>query len=348
MNYPSITEIARGSGNSSISSIIEVLNESNEALQDIPWIPCNSGQTHITTIRTGLPTPSWRMLNAGVPKDGSTRKQIKASCGMLEAYSEIDAKEVELAKVGTNGQEGAANFLAQENAAWIEGFGQEASRVMFYGDTSKPQEPVGFVNYYDKCNGTDKTKSSFNCISGGGAGPDNTSVWFITWGPTTIHGIYPKASTAGFKEQFLGEHTVKDPDGNQFQALRTHYTWDMGFCVRDWRAAVRICNIDMSNLANAVNAESDPAADLLKLFTKAYYKLQYRKYSGQTTGRTVIYARPEILEALDNQTLAKVGGAHGFLSYSDVQGRQVLNFRGIPIRVQESLLDNETAVPSAS
>ena len=57
MNYPSILEIARGSGNASISTIIEVLNETNEALQDIPWVPCNSGQTHITTIRTGLPTP---------------------------------------------------------------------------------------------------------------------------------------------------------------------------------------------------------------------------------------------------------------------------------------------------
>jgi len=341
MNYPSITEIARGSGNASISTIIEVLNQSNEALQDIPWIACNSGQTHITTIRTGLPKPSWRMLNAGVPKDGSTRAQIKASCGMLEAYSEIDKKEVELAKKGTNGQEGAANFLAQENAAWIEGFGQEASRVMFYGDVSKPQEPVGFCNYYNKY-GNDRSKSSFNVIDGGGrstgVSADNTSVWFVTWGPTTIHGIYPAASTAGFKEEYLGEHTVKDPDGNQFQALRTHYQWDMGFCVRDWRAAVRIANLDMSNLE-----ANSSAADLLALFTKAYYKLQWRKYSGQNTGRTAIYCRPEILEYLDNQTRTK---SNLQLTYADIQGKPVLNFRGIPIRVQESILATEDALPA--
>lgn len=345
MDYPSILEIARGSGNASVSSIIEVLNESNEALQDIPWIPCNSGQTHITTIRTGLPTPTWRMLNAGVPKGGSTRAQIKANCGMLEAYSEIDKKEVELAKKGANGQEGAANFLAQENAAWIEGFGQEAARVLFYGDPSKPQEPVGLNHYYNHVDASaTKHESAFNVIDGGGTGSDNTSVWFVTWGPTTIHGIYPAATTAGFSEQYLGEHTVEDSEGKQFQALRTHYQWDMGFVVRDWRAGVRICNIDMSNLANAVNADSNPAADLLKLFTKAYYKLKYRKYSGQTTGRTCIYCRPEILEALDIQTLAKVGGAHGFLNYTDVQGHPVLNFRGIPIRVQESLLATEPRV----
>lgn len=346
MNYPSILEIARGSGNASISAIIEVLNETNDALQDIPWIACNSGQTHITTIRTGLPTPTWRMLNMGVPKSGSTRAQIKANCGMLEAYSEIDAKEIELAKKGANGQEGAANFIAQENQAMIEGFGQEISRVMFYGDPSKIAEPVGLCHYYDKCGtaSTPHTNSAFNVINGGGdttgVSAVNTSVWFITWGPTAVHGIYPAASTAGFKEEALGYHTASDANGNQFQIYRTHYTWDAGFCVRDWRAAVRIANLDMTKLAN----DSSGRADLLALFNKAYYKLKYRGYSGQAGGRTAIYCRPEILEYLDNQTMKK---SNLLLNYSDVQGKPVLNYRGIPIRVQQSLLATEDALPNA-
>lgn len=343
MNYPSILEIARGSGNASISTIIEVLNETNEALQDIPWIACNSGQTHITTIRTGLPTPTWRMLNMGVPRTGSTRAQIKANCGMLEAYSEIDAKEIELAKKGANGQEGAANFIAQENTAMLEGFGQEVSRVMFYGDASKIAEPVGLCHYYSKCENpgvTPHTESAFNCINGGGSGSDNTSVWFITWGPTAIHGIYPAATVAGFKEESLGYHTAQDSLGNQYQIYRTHYQWDCGFCVRDWRAAVRIANLDMSNLASGSSA-----ADLLSLFNKAYYKLKYRGYSGQAAGRTVIYCRPEILEYLDQQTRAQ---NRIFLTYADVQGKPVLNYRGIPIRVQQSLLATEDQVPVVS
>jgi len=341
MNYPSILEIARSSGNASISTIIEVLNQTNEALTDIPWLPCNSGQTHITTIRTGIPTPTWRMLNMGVPKVGSTRAQIKANCGMLEAYSEIDAKEVELAKKGANGQEGASNFLAQENAAVIEGFGQEVSRVMFYGDSSNPAEAVGLCHYYNKCGGTDRHKSSFNTISGGGNTANNqTSVWFVGWGPTTIHGIYPAATTAGFKEEYLGEHTTTDSQGGQFQIYRTHYTWDCGFCVRDWRAAVRICNLDMTALAG------DTPPDLLALFTKAYYRMKYRGYSGaQGSIRTAIYCRPEILEYLDNQT-RKASNLQ--LTYADIQGKPVLNFRGIPIRVQEKLSVTEAVVPAES
>lgn len=343
MNYPNILEIARASGNASIATIIEMLNETNEALQDIPWVACNSGQTHITTIRTGLPTPTWRMLNMGVPKSGSTRAQIKANCGMLEAYSEIDAKEIELAKKGANGQEGAANFIAQENMAMIEGFGQEISRVMFYGDSSKIAEPVGFCHYYSKCGNanTPHTDSAFNCINGGGEGSDNTSVWFITWGPTAVHGIYPAATAAGFKEESLGYHTAMDSLGGQFQIYRTHYQWDAGFCVRDWRAAVRIANLDMSNLA----AGNGQAADLLSLFNKAYYKLKYRGYSGAAAGRTAIYCRPEILEYLDNQTRKT---SNLLLNYSDVQGKPVLNYRGIPIRVQQSLLATEGTVPSVA
>lgn len=343
MNYPTILEIARGSGNASISTIIEVLNETNDALQDIPWIACNSGQTHITTIRTGLPTPTWRMLNMGVPKTGSTRAQIKANCGMLEAYSEIDAKEIELAKKGANGQEGAANFIAQENQAMIEGFAQEISRVMFYGDASKIAEPVGFCHYYAKCENpgvTPHTDSAFNCINGGGSGADNTSIWFVTWGPTAIHGIYPAATVAGFKEESLGYHTAQDSLGNQFQIYRTHYQWDAGFCVRDWRAGVRIANLSMTALSTGTSAP-----DLLALLNKAYYKLKYRGYSGQNAGRTAIYCRPEILEFLDNQTRKQ---SNLLLTYSDVQGKPVLNYRGIPIRVQQSLLATEGAVPVAS
>ena len=236
----------------------------------------------------------------------------------------------------------------------IESFGQEISRVMFYGDASKIAEPVGLCHYYDKCENagvTPHTVSAFNCIDGSSfyngnnvnSGSDNTSVWFVTWGPTAVHGIYPAATTAGFKEESLGYHTAQDSLGNQFQIYRTHYQWDAGFCVRDWRAAVRIANLDMSNLANP--QATTPAADLLALFNKAYYKLKYRGYSGAAAGRTAIYCRPEILEFLDNQTRKT---SNLLLNYSDVQGKPVLNYRGIPIRVQQSLLATETQVPVIS
>jgi len=49
-NYPTLMDVARRSGDPSISNIVEILNKSNPLLDDIPWIECNSGVTHITTM----------------------------------------------------------------------------------------------------------------------------------------------------------------------------------------------------------------------------------------------------------------------------------------------------------
>lgn len=327
-NYPTLMDVARRSGDPSISNIVEILNKSNPILDDIPWIECNSGVTHITTIRTGIPTPTWRMLNAGVPLGKSTTKQIKAHCGMLEIYSEIDAKQVDLAR-RNGGQQGAADYLASENVAFIEGFGQEIARVFFYGDPSLPAEPVGLCNYYTSL----PSGSETNVIDGGGKGSDNTSIWVIQWGPDSVHGLYPQGSKAGLSEKYLGVHTVKDAAGNQFQAHRTHYGWDAGLVVRDWRSAVRIANVDLSDaIANASGA-----VDILTTLTKAVYKLP--KKSSQS--RTAIYMRKELITLLDLQCQSK---SNLLLSYADISGRPVLHFRGIPIREQETLLATETLV----
>ena len=329
-NYPTLMDVARRSGSDSTRAIVEVLNRTNDALDDIPWIECNSGVVHKTTSRTSIPTPVWRMLNAGVPVKKSTTKQMSVGCGMLEVYAEVDCKQVKLAAHGqvdnASANAAAANAIADENKAFIEGFGQEISRVMFYGDPAKPQEPVGFTNYYSSLSDT-------NVINGGGSGDDNTSIWLIAWDKMALHGIYPQGSKAGLSEEFLGQHTVKDADGNQFEAYRTHYGWDAGFVVRDNRCAVRICNLDVSDL---VSGETG-AADLIDLMIEAVYKLPKvaRGY------RKAFYARPEVLTALDKQT-RKVTNL--MLGYNDVYGKRVLTFRDIPVREQESLLATEAKV----
>ena len=329
-NYPTLMDVARRSGSESTRAIVEVLNRTNDALDDIPWIECNSGVVHKTTSRTSIPTPVWRMLNAGVPVKKSTTKQMSVGCGMLEVYAEVDCKQVKLAARGqvdnASALAAASNAIADDNKAFIEGFGQEISRVMFYGDPARPQEPVGFTNWYSSLSDT-------NVINGGGSGDDNTSIWLIAWDKMALHGIYPQGSKAGITEEFLGQHTVKDANGDQFEAYRTHYSWDAGFVVRDNRCAVRICNIDVSELVSGGTS----AADLIDLMIDAVYKLPKvaRGY------RKAFYARPEVLTALDKQT-RKVSNL--MLGYNEVYGKRVLTFRDIPVREQESLLATEAKV----
>ena len=98
--YPTLMDVARRSGDKSVSEIVEILNKTNPIIDDIPWIECNSGVVHKTTSRTSIPTPVWRMLNAGVPVRKSTTKQMSVGCGMLEVYAEVDCKQVKLAARG--------------------------------------------------------------------------------------------------------------------------------------------------------------------------------------------------------------------------------------------------------
>ncbi len=329
-NYPTLQDVARRSGDPKISNMVEIINKNNPLLDDVPWIECNSGVSHITTIRTGIPTPVWRMLNSGVPNGKSTSKQITAGCGMLEIYAEVDSKLVELAK-RNGGAQGAADYLASETNAFIEGFGQEIARVLFYGDNSKPQEPVGLIHYYNKLGTTAKET---NVIDGGGTTANgNTSIWLVGWGADTIHGLYPQGSKAGLSESYKGETTVKDADGNQFEAHRTHFSWDAGLAVRDWRYGCRIANIDVA----AIQSNSAAALDILKYLTLATYKLP----TAASNARRAFYMRKEILTALDLQLQNK---NNLMLNYETVEGRKVLTFRGIPLREQETLSITEKKV----
>ena len=89
--------------NYKVANIIEILSQTNEILDDMLVMEGNLPTGHKTTIRTGLPQATWRLLNAGVPNAKSTTAQIDEQAGMLEAWSEVD---VDLAALGVGDAEG--------------------------------------------------------------------------------------------------------------------------------------------------------------------------------------------------------------------------------------------------
>ena len=54
------------------AAVIELLGQTNEMLTDMLWMECNDGAGHKTTVRTGLPSVTWRLLNYGVQPSKST------------------------------------------------------------------------------------------------------------------------------------------------------------------------------------------------------------------------------------------------------------------------------------
>lgn len=308
-----------------VDKIIELLSEQNEILMDSVAVEANGTLKHLTTVRTGLPTTTWRQLNYGVQPSKSKTKQVHDAMGMLEAYAQVDKK---LAEINGN----TAAFRLSEDMAFLEGMNQEMADTFIYGNTSVDEEKyLGLALRYNALTGA---ASSGNVISAGGAGSDNTSIYLVIWGPLTAHFIYPKGSKAGLQHEDLGQETVTDAAGGLYQALRTHYSWDVGLTVRDWRAVCRICNIDVSELNKTATGNS---ADIIDLMVRA--KNKCRKTI--KLGRPVFYVNETIMGMLERQLMNKSTAA---LSLKEIMGEEVMTFRGIPIRQVDSITDAEATV----
>ena len=326
--YPTMLDIASrlDPDGKKVATIIEMLSAMNPILQDMVVQECNNKTVHKSTIRTGLPGATWRKMYGGVQPDKSETAQIQDSCGMLEAYSQIDKAQADLAP-------DKSGFLASESVSFLEGMSQEMANTLFYGDQEvTPERFTGLSPRYNSY-GNSKRKSSYNVINAGGTGSTNTSLWFCTWSPLTMFGLYPAGGKAGFSHEDLGRQTVTKSDGSMYEVYRSHYLWYLGLCVRDWRYNVRVANIDVNAL------ESGSAADLLQLMIKAYHRMP-----SLNTGKHVIYCNRTVATALDIQARQ---AKNVILNYSEVDGHPQTSFRGIPIRVCDALLDTEAAVPAA-
>mgnify|MGYP005940714741 CR=1 FL=1 len=76
--------------------IIELMNKTNDIVDDVLWMEANQSDGHLTRIRTGLPEVYWRRLYQGTPPSKSQWSQVKEGCGILEAIMELDVEELRL------------------------------------------------------------------------------------------------------------------------------------------------------------------------------------------------------------------------------------------------------------
>lgn len=309
-----------------VPKIVELLSQTNSVLDDMLFMEGNLPTGHRTTVRTGLPTVAWRLLNNGVQPSKSTTAQIDEACAILEAWSEVDK---ELADLNGN----TAEFRLSEAQAFIEAMNQEMASTLFYGNSGvSPEEFTGLsLRYSDP-----SASNGSNVLDAGGGGSDNMSIWLICWGPNSIHGIFPKGSKAGLEHVDKGLVTVETTAavaGTRMEAYQDKWGWKTGVAVRDWRFGVRIGSIDKSDLIAKTSA-----ADLSELMIKAMHRIP-----SLAMGKCAFYMNRTVFQMLDIQRRDDVQ-AGGQLSYQNVDGVPVASFRGIPVRVCDALTEAETAV----
>ncbi len=246
---------------------------------------------------------------------------------MLEAWSEVDKDLAEL-----NGN--VSSFRLSEAAAFLEAMNQEKASTLFYGNSSlNPEEFNGLATRYSSISTGD---ISTNVLDGGGSGSDNTSVWLIVWGPQTLSGIFPKGSPAGLTHENLGLQTIEvtaGVAGTRMRAYQDHWQWKCGIAVKDWRYAVRIANIDISDLV----AHATPA-DLTDLMIRAIHRIP-----NLSMGRAAFYMNRTVMQMLDIQRRDDVITGGG-LSFEVVDGRRIPTFRGIPLRLVDALVETEATL----
>ena len=323
-----------------VAMIIELLSQTNEILDDMLVVEGNLPTGHKTTVRTGLPQATWRLLNMGVPNAKSTTAQIVDTCGNLETYAVIDKDIADL-----NGN--TAEFRLSEVKAFLEGMSQQVASTLIYGNqASNPERFTGLAPRYSTTN-TSNSQTANNVLTGGGSGSTNTSLWIICWGSDTWHATFPKGKITGLQHRDMGEWPVADASGNTYQAYRDHFKWEIGLVGRDWRYCVRIPNIDITALTGV------SAANLINLIVRGLYKLPTAPVSAtaiQTSdtpevradmGRTVIYCNRVIRTYLDLQAMNKT---NVLLRLEEFDGKVVTTFRGIPVRTCDAILNNEAAV----
>jgi hypothetical protein len=319
---------SRMEGNAPARTIIELMNKNNQLLDDMTFEECNQGTHHVTTQRVDIPDGTWRKLNKGVARSKSVTAQIKDEVAMLEAESLVDEKLLSLSG-------NRAKTLMTESKPYIEGISQQFVRQVVYGTRTDPEKFPGLIDRYGSLSsadgGANPVASSDNVIDGGGTGSTNTSIWIVGWGDDKIHGIYPKGSKAGIDMKDTGTQRVLDENGDSYLANSTRFMMDGGLAVRDWRFAVRICNIDVALLTKDASTGAD-VLDLLIQGVERMYNL---------SGKNAIYCNRLISTYLRRQMVNRPGT---LLSLEQIAGKKVVAFDGIPVRRLDEITSNEEAV----
>lgn len=321
--HPTLLDLAkRTDPDGTIADVAEILNETNEVLMDMVWMEGNLPTGHRTTVRTGIPRGTWRKLYGGVQPTKSTTAQVTDNCGMLEAYAEVDKALADL-----NGN--TAAWRLSEERPHIEGLNQDVAETLFYGDEMNyPERFTGLAARYDDTS----ADNAENLLDAGGTGNDNASIWLCVWGPNSGYGIVPKGSSAGLQMEDKGQVTIEDADGSggRMEAYRTHYRWDCGLTIRDWRYFVRIHSIDRSNLT----ADASSGADLINLMYEAMELVP------NMNGRAAFYMDRTIRTKVRQQASAKKDN----ITIDEIGGIMIESFHGIPMRRVDALKTDEALV----
>lgn len=340
-NYPTALDwSSRRAPDGSHDFIVEMMQQNYPEFEDIMFLEGNLPTGHQGTVRTGLPSPSWRRAYSGVGFTKSLTEQVTSPTAIMEDWSRWDEIVADI-----NGNRAETRF--NEDVSHLQGMVKEWCSTFWYGDAStSPDEFTGLAPRYPSAS---SGATASNVVDmGGSSDGDQQSVWFVTYGQNHLHGIYPRGQSGGLMSKDWGLQKVQDSsDGStQYGAYETQFQMKTGIHQTNWKTTARLANIDTADLI-AGNLDSILSAKLIE----TYGKLEQTFIPSVAAGtRTFIYCRREFATQLHIMQQARyfTDSTSNRTVFNPVQltpgewaGRPVSMFMGLPIRVSDSLAATE-------
>ena len=318
--------------------IARVLDRDCPLIRYLPMITTNQILDNVTMRTDSLPVPGTRRFNTGVQATAAKNTQIKDPTALYEAYSEVDK---ELYRI----QNEPDMWRMDQDMSHVEGFKQAMESLLFYGNLA--QDPGSFNGLATRFNNLESYPNGDqswlpNVWNGGQTSGSCTSAWFIELGKNKVYGIYPANTPGGLTVENLGEQTKRTPasvgsgpqNDYKYQVLVTHMLWRMGIQIADERCVQRIANINPIALSSNNFDES--------IFIEAKNQLPG---GGEAPGTILLMNRQMKTQVDIRSTVQKLNAITNFTpNETDVFGKKVTMFQGVPILMAEKILNTETVV----
>lgn len=315
--------------------IVELFLQENPMLDDITIIQANDGTANRTTIRTGIPEPTWINYYNGVKPAKGAKTQVKDVAGRMRAMLEIDADLY-------NDTPDKDQFLQDELFTLTEGMTQAMAECLIFGKIANdPRAFNGLYNFYgvagadsNQYDSKDAAHYVFSGTNGAAKGGESfRSISLIGWSPSTITGFYPQGhKSAGIQRGALRKVDTTDADGGVYQVMRQELTWELGLSVRDYRYGGRIANIDAAKMLTQTDVD----------YVELIHRLVSRVKNSSRTKRAM-YMSPDLWEKIQVLFYRKTQG--NAIAYTDVMQRlNTPTLLGIPVRLSDALEVDEQFV----
>ncbi|MFA5943186.1 MAG: major capsid protein [Candidatus Thermoplasmatota archaeon] len=305
--------------------IAQLMSARSAILKDALFVEGNLTTGHTVAQQTGLPSASWRALNAGIAASKGRVNTFTETCAILSSLGQC---AVELAEMYPGGP---AQYRLHAAEGHIEAMWQEMEASWAYASlAAAPNELNGLIPRFNST--TAVGGSQIVLCDDAASGSDQTSVLLVGWGARKVYGFYPRGSTTGgIVHEAMPAQMLADSGGtNLLKQYVDTFDWKVGFAVEDYRYISRVANIDAVNMA----AGTSPIFDAM---IEAFYLNEGHKggakmawYCNRAMGT---YFHKKARAEASNQ-----------LTVETIDGKPVVSFLGVPIRITDGIGSAEDVV----